>query len=206
MDITRLLTRWSGGDANAFGELMPHVYAEMRKLADHYMRQERPDHTLQPTALVHEAFLRLAETRRSAFENRVHFYGAAAQAMRRVLVDYARSHRSQKRGDGIPAVDLDQAAEVGIDLRLDLVALDEALDALAAVAPRPAKVVELRYLRRPLHRRDRRVPQDRACHRQAPLGVRARLALSGVERRLNLFITVIGTSRALRRRTRRPPG
>ncbi len=146
MDITRLLTRWSGGDANAFGELMPHVYAELRKLADHYMRQERPDHTLQPTALVHEAFLRLAETRRSAFENRVHFYGAAAQAMRRVLVDYARSHRSQKRGDGIPAVDLDQAAEVGIDLRLDLVALDEALDALAAVAPRPAKVVELRYL------------------------------------------------------------
>ena len=124
---------------------MPVVYGEMRRLADSYMRQERRDHTLQPTALVHEAFLRLAETRRAAFENRVHFYGAAAQAMRRILVDYARSHRAQKRGQGSATVDLDQAADVGIDVRVDLVALDEALDGLAAVAPRPAKVVELRY-------------------------------------------------------------
>ena len=145
MDITRLLTRWGDGDQAALGELMPVVYAELRKLADHYMRQERSDHTLQPTALVHEAFLRLAETRKAVFENRVHFYGAAAQAMRRILVDYARSHRALKRGQGIAFVDLDQASDVGIDMRLDLVALDEALDALTAVAPRPAKVVELRY-------------------------------------------------------------
>jgi RNA polymerase sigma factor (TIGR02999 family) len=145
MEITRMLARWADGDQAALGELMPLVYAELRKLADHYMRQERPDHTLQPTALVHEAFLRLAETRQAAFGNRVHFYGAAAQAMRRILVDYARSHRAVKRGQGITMVDLDQASEVGIDMRLDLVALDEALDALSAVAPRPAKVVELRY-------------------------------------------------------------
>jgi RNA polymerase sigma factor (TIGR02999 family) len=145
MDITRLLTRWGDGDQDALGELMPVVYAELRKLADQYMRHERPDHTLQPTALVHEAFLRLSETRRASFRSRVHFYGAAAQAMRRILVDHARSHRALKRGQGIVAVDLDQASEVGIDMRLDLVALDEALDALTAVAPRPAKVVELRY-------------------------------------------------------------
>jgi RNA polymerase sigma-70 factor (ECF subfamily) len=144
-DITRLLTRWGDGDQSALGELMPVVYGEMRKLADSYMRQERRDHTLQPTALVHEAFLRLAETRRVAFENRVHFYGAAAQAMRRILVDYARSHLAEKRGHGSATVDLDQASDVGIDVRVDLVALDEALDGLAAVAPRPAKVVELRY-------------------------------------------------------------
>ncbi len=145
MDITRLLERWGDGDSDALAELMPIVYAELRKLADHYMRLERSDHTLQPTALVHEAFLRLAETRSAGFENRVHFYGAAAQAMRRILVDHARSHGAQKRGDGVAPVDLDLAAEVGVDVRLDLVALDEALDRLAAVAPTQAKVVELRY-------------------------------------------------------------
>jgi RNA polymerase sigma factor (TIGR02999 family) len=143
-DITRLLARWSDGDAEALKELLPLAYAELRQLADHYMRQERPDHTLQPTALVHEAYLRLAGVR-SPFQNRVHFYGAAAQVMRRILVDYARSRRAVKRGDGAVVVNLDEAADVGIDLRMDLVALDEALEALAAIAPRAAKVVELRY-------------------------------------------------------------
>jgi len=145
MDVTRLLTRWAGGDQDALGELIPVVYAELRKLADHQMRRERADHTLQATALVHEAFVRLTETRKAGFENRVHFYGAAAQVMRRILVDYARSHQALKRGQGMSTVDLDQAADVGVDVRHDLVALDQALDALTAVSPRAARVVELRY-------------------------------------------------------------
>jgi RNA polymerase sigma factor (TIGR02999 family) len=144
MDITRLLQRWSGGDSAALAELMPLVYNELRHLADSQMRQERSDHTLQPTALVHEAYLRLAG-HRSGFQSRVHFYGAAAQAMRRILVDYARSRDAWKRGQGDLVANLDEAANVGIELRLDLVALDDALNRLTAVAPRPAKVVELRY-------------------------------------------------------------
>ena len=144
MDITRLLARWSDGDPNALAELMPLVYSELRRLADSQMRDERSGHTLQPTALVHEAYLRLAG-HRAGFQNRVHFYGAAAQAMRRILVDHARSRGALKRGHGDLVANLDQAANLGIELRLDLVALDEALDRLTAVAPRPAKVVELRY-------------------------------------------------------------
>ncbi|HEY7188816.1 MAG TPA: sigma-70 family RNA polymerase sigma factor [Vicinamibacterales bacterium] len=144
MDITRLLARWSDGDAAALAELMPLVYAELRKLADAQMRRERAGHTLQPTALVNEAYLRLAG-HRAGFENRVHFYGAAAQAMRRILVDHARKSRAAKRGSRDEHVDLDRAAEVGIDVHMDLVALDDALARLEAVAPKPAKVVELRY-------------------------------------------------------------
>src|SRR5262245_1192936 len=144
-DVTELLARWNAGDAEALEALMPLVYAELRRLAGHYMRQERPDHTLQPTALVHEAYLRLAGTRETSFRNRVHFYGAAAQAMRRILVDHARQRRALKRGQAAARIDLDEIEETGVDLRLDLEALDEALVRLAAVAERPAKVVELRY-------------------------------------------------------------
>jgi RNA polymerase sigma factor (TIGR02999 family) len=144
MDITRLLARWSGGDPKALAELMPLVYNELRVLAASQMREERADHTLQPTALVHEAYLRLAG-HRAGFRGRIHFYGAAAQAMRRILVDYARSRAAVKRGQREPLVDLDRVAAAGIDRQLDLVALDEALDRLTAVAPRAAKVVELRF-------------------------------------------------------------
>jgi RNA polymerase sigma factor (TIGR02999 family) len=145
-DITRLLERWAKGDADAFHALVPVVYDELKDLAEHYLRLERPDHTLQPTALVHEAYLRLAGQRASRLNNRTHFYGAAAQVMRRVLVDHAR-HRSaaKRRGAGLeaplPAVTLDVAP----DLMVDLVALDDALGRLAAFAPDRAKVVELRY-------------------------------------------------------------
>ena len=144
VDITGLLARWAGGEPNALDELMPLVYRELRDLAAHYMRGERSAHTLQPTALVHEAYLRLT-VHKGAFQNRVHFYGAAARAMRRILVDHARGHRALKRGEGATLVDLDEASRIGIDVRLDLVALDEALGDLAAVAPGPAQVVELRY-------------------------------------------------------------
>jgi RNA polymerase sigma factor (TIGR02999 family) len=143
--ITQLLTRWRKGDAAAFEELTPLVYDELRELAGAYMRRERPDHTLQPTALVHEAYLRLAGVRSARFENRVHFYGAAARAMRRILVDHARQRGAAKRGHGLDPVSLDDVAVAGIDLRLDLVSLDRTLDRLAAIAPEPARVVELRY-------------------------------------------------------------
>ena len=145
-DITRLLARWADGDAEAFEALMPVVYAELRKLAHHYLRQERPDHTLQPTALVHEAYLRLAGIRDMELRNRAHFYGAAARIMRRVLVDHSRQRHALKRGGPAPAVvPFDEAIETPIDGTADLVALDEALGALEAIAPERARVVELRY-------------------------------------------------------------
>ncbi len=144
MDITLLLNRWSEGDEGAFGELMPIVYAELRKLARHYMRQERGNHTLQPTALVHEAFLRL-NTHESGFRNRLHFYAAAAHAMRRVLVDHAREQRALKRGGESEPVPLDDDMAGVVDLRTDLVALHDALNALERIAPDKARVVELRY-------------------------------------------------------------
>ncbi len=144
-DVTELLARWHAGDAAAFEALMPLVYDELRRLAGHYMRGERPDHTLQPTALVHEAYLRLAGVRDGGFQNRVHFYGAAAQAMRRILVDHARQRRALKRDRPAARIDLEETSLRGVDLQVDLVSLDEALERLAAVAARPAKVVELRY-------------------------------------------------------------
>jgi len=145
-DITRLLARWADGDAAAFEALLPVVYDELRKLANHYLRQERPDHTLQPTALVHEAYLRLAGIREMELRNRAHFYGAAAQVMRRVLVDHSRQRRALKRGG--PSLDLvsfEEAMDTPIQGGTDFVALDEALHALEAIAPTRARVVELRY-------------------------------------------------------------
>lgn len=145
-DITTLLERWALGDANAFKALMPIVYAELRGLADHYLRQERDGHTLQPTALVHEAYLRLAGIRDMQLQNRAHFYGAAAKVMRRVLVDHARQRQAAKRGGPSRSmVPLDDALEARVDFQLDLVALDEALNALEQTAADKARVVELRY-------------------------------------------------------------
>ena len=145
-DITRLLARWAEGDAKAFETLIPVVYEELRKLADHYLRQERPDHTLQPTALVHEAYLRLAGIHDMELRSRAHFYGAAAQIMRRVLVDHSRQRRALKRGGPSPnLVSFDEAIDTPIDSGIDLLALDEALGALEVIAPERARVVELRY-------------------------------------------------------------
>jgi len=144
-DITRLLERWSLGDGESFNVLMPLVYEELKKLADHYLRHERDGHTLQPTALVHEAFLRLRGVREMQLHNRAHFYGAAAQVMRRVLVDHARRRNADKRGAGASARELTAALESPVDIRLDLLALSDALEALEKIAPEKAKVVELRY-------------------------------------------------------------
>src|SRR5262245_36750603 len=144
-DITILLERWSLGDIDSFNVLVPLVYEELKKLADHHLRQERGGHTLQPTALVHEAFLRLRGVREMRLENRAHFYGAAAQVMRRVLVDYARRRNAGKRNAGASPAELTAALERPVDVRFDLLALSDALDSLEKIAPGKAKVVELRY-------------------------------------------------------------
>lgn len=145
-DVTRLLGQWAGGDAAALEALVPVVYDQLRSLAIQHLRRERGHHTLQPTALVHEAYLRLAAIRRMRLRNRSHFYGAAAQVMRRVLVDYARERRALKRG-GADAVrvTLDAAMDAPARVDHDLVDLDAALHALQQLAPDRAAVVELRF-------------------------------------------------------------
>jgi RNA polymerase sigma-70 factor (ECF subfamily) len=124
---------------------MPLVYNELRRVARRYLRSERPDHTLQPTALVHEAYIRLLGQREIMWQNRAHFFGVAAQLMRRILVDHARAHQAEKRGGHKQKVPLDEALEYTADKSAELVALDEALDRLAARDPRQARVVELRF-------------------------------------------------------------
>jgi RNA polymerase sigma factor (TIGR02999 family) len=143
--VTDLLRAWSDGDEQALAHLMPLVEAELRRLARLYMRRERRGHTLQPTALVNEAFLRLADARGLRWEDRAHFLGISARLMRRVLVDYARSRGYRKRGGAAQRVTLDEALLVSPEPSLDVVALDRALDALAAVDARKSRVVELRF-------------------------------------------------------------
>jgi RNA polymerase sigma factor (TIGR02999 family) len=147
-DVTELLDRWNAGDGGAMQELQVLVYAELRRMAGAALRDERPGHTLQPTALVHELYLRLAGLREMRVENRRHFYGAAAQAMRRILVDHARRRTAQKRGGvGSRPVPLDEVPEAALAVGRppDLERLDDALAALARVAPEKAQLVELRF-------------------------------------------------------------
>jgi len=142
-DVTMLLNAWSDGSQDALDELMPLVYQELRKLARSYLRAERPEHTLQPTALVNEAYLRLVDQRNVRWQNRRHFFGIAAQLMRRILVDHARQRQSEKRGGGEALIPFEDAKGVPAKAR-DLVALDEALKDFATIDPRSAKIVELR--------------------------------------------------------------
>ncbi|HVF55619.1 MAG TPA: sigma-70 family RNA polymerase sigma factor [Pyrinomonadaceae bacterium] len=144
-DVTRLLHDWSEGDEGAAERLMPLVYDELRRLARDYLRRERPDHTLQPTALVNEAYMKLVDQRRVGWQNRHHFYGIAAQMMRRVLVDHARSHAAEKRGGRRRKVSLDEVNLTTGESAAELVALDEALQRLSEVFPRKGRVVELRF-------------------------------------------------------------
>ena len=145
-DVTELLGRWNAGDAEAFKELLAVVHAELRRLAGSLLRHERSDHTLQPTDLVHEAYLRLTGLRDMPIEGRRHFYGAAAEVMRRILVDHARSRNRLKRGGpDAHRVPLELALNTPIDLRMDFERLDEAVTALASLAPAKARVVELRF-------------------------------------------------------------
>jgi RNA polymerase sigma factor (TIGR02999 family) len=144
-DATELLEAWSRGDGSAFDKLVPLVYQELRTLAERYMRQERPDHTLQATSLVNEAYLRLIDVRRIQWQNRAHFLAVAAQTMRRILVDFARRRDRQKRGGEAMVLTLDAARDIGHEKGADLVALDDALTALAGFDPRMSQVVELRF-------------------------------------------------------------
>lgn len=144
-DVTSLLIAWSEGDEAALARLVPQVYAELHRLAHHYMRAERPGRTLQTTALVNEAYMRLVDTRRTRWESRAHFLGVAAQAMRRILVDAARARGAGKRGGAVPRVSLDELSLAAPARDTSLVALDEALSALASVDARKSRVVELRY-------------------------------------------------------------
>jgi RNA polymerase sigma factor (TIGR02999 family) len=143
--VTRLLVDWSKGDAGALERLPPLVYGELKRLAARYLRRERSDHTLQSTALVHEAFLRLVDQRNVVWQNRVHFFGVAAQLIRRILVDHARGRHAAKRGAGAVKLSLEDVVEAPRQRPLDLVALDDALDALARMDPQQGRVVELRF-------------------------------------------------------------
>jgi RNA polymerase sigma factor (TIGR02999 family) len=144
-EITQLLLAWSQGDRSALDRLIPLVYEELRRLAKRYMAQERPGHTLQTTALVNEAYLRLIDSSQVQWQNRAHFFAVSAQLMRRILVDFARDRRQLKRGGETRRVSLDEALIVSEEPGTDLVALDDALSALAALDQRQCQVVEMRF-------------------------------------------------------------
>lgn len=143
-EVTRLLAAWSDGDEAALEQLVPIIHAELHRLARHYLRRERPGHTLQTSALVNEAYLRLINWKTARFQSRKHFYGVSAQLMRRILVDFAR-RRPRVKGDSVLHVSFDKALFVASEPDTDLVALDEALVELAQLDPRKARIVELRF-------------------------------------------------------------
>jgi RNA polymerase sigma factor (TIGR02999 family) len=144
-EVTQILQEWNDGSAEAPERLMSVVYAELRRLARSYLRREREAHTLEPTALVHEAYLRLIDQTQVTWENRAHFFGIAAQLMRRILVDHARAHLAEKRGGPAVKIQLDDAHFMPEEKGDDLLALDEALQRLSETDPRMSRVVELRF-------------------------------------------------------------
>jgi RNA polymerase sigma factor (TIGR02999 family) len=144
-DVTQLLMSWSDGDESALEKLVPLVYGELRRLAGQYMRRERRDHTLQTTALINEAYLQLIDIRKMHWQNRAHFFALCARLMRRILVDFARSRQYAKRGGGAQPLSLDQSVLVSPEYSPDLLAVDDALQALAKFDGRKAQVVELRF-------------------------------------------------------------
>jgi RNA polymerase sigma-70 factor, ECF subfamily len=142
--VTELLADWSRGDGAARDQLLPLVYSELRRIAARQLRSERVNHTLQPTALVHEVYLRLVDQRRVDWKDRAHFLGVAAQTMRRILVDHARRHGARKRGDGVQRVSIGDVEEIAVPPELPVIAVDQALHRLAAIDPELARIVELR--------------------------------------------------------------
>ena len=144
-EITRLLVAWGDGDESALEALTPLVYEELHRLAHHYMRNERAGHTLQSSALVNEAYVRLIDWKSVRWQSRAHFFGVSAQLMRRILVDFARSRNYAKRGGQLGVIPIDDAVVVSDDKGADIVALDEALESLAKLDERQSKVVELRF-------------------------------------------------------------
>jgi RNA polymerase sigma factor (TIGR02999 family) len=144
-EVTRLLQDWRNGDREALDKLAPLIYDELRRLAAHYLRGEREDHTLQGTALVHEAFMRLVGQSDLEWQSRAHFFGVAARLMRQILVDHARKHTADKRGGKAVDLSLEEAAIFSPQRAAELVALDEALEALSTFDPRKSRIIELRY-------------------------------------------------------------
>jgi len=144
-EVTQLLIDWSNGDRAALDKLMPVVEQELRRLAHHYMSREREGHTLQTTALVNEAFVRLVNRKSIHWQNRAHFFGIAAQLMRTILVDHARSHACAKRGGGAGKLELDEALVISQQKASEVIALDEALKELALLDPQQSRIVELRF-------------------------------------------------------------
>lgn len=145
LEITRLLSDWSRGDKAALDKLTPLVYSELRQIARRQMGRERPDHTLQPTALVNEAYLKIASQDGAEWQSRAHFFAVCAQVMRHILVDYARTHARDKRGGGAIHVSLDEAAVAVEGQAAELIALDEALGRLERLDPQKGRIIELRY-------------------------------------------------------------
>ncbi len=143
--VTLLLEKWSAGDRAALDQLMPLVYDELRRLAGNYLRRERPDHTLQPTALVNEAYMQMVDQTRARWQNRAQFIGVAAQLMRRILVDHARAHSADKRGGQYYTVSLSEADRFGGRPDVELLAIHEALERLAEIDAQQARVVELKF-------------------------------------------------------------
>jgi RNA polymerase sigma factor (TIGR02999 family) len=144
-EITQLLQQWTDGNEEASEKLLPLLYAQLRRMAQRYMRQERPDHTLQTTALINEAYLRLVDWKNIRWQNRAHFFAVCAQVMRRILVDFARARKYLKRGAGIHVLRLDEVPEVSYRRTSEIIALDDALQRLAKIDPRKSQIVELRF-------------------------------------------------------------
>ena len=144
-ELTKLLVAWGAGDEQALDQLLPVVYRELHSMARGYMAAERPDHTLQASALVNEVYLKLVDVRQMKWQNRAHFFGVSAQLMRRILVDFGRRRHYHKRGDGVRPLTLNDDLMISVAQTTNLVALDDALNALAAVDPRRVRVVELRF-------------------------------------------------------------
>jgi RNA polymerase sigma factor (TIGR02999 family) len=144
-EVTKLLFRLTDGDGAVLDELLPLVYAELRRLASSYLRRERQGHTLQPTALVHEAYLRMIDQTQAQWQNRAHFFGVAAQMMRRILIDHARAQQADKRGGEFEKLSLDENIDLSANRADELVALDDALKRLAEIDPQKSRLVELRF-------------------------------------------------------------
>jgi RNA polymerase sigma factor (TIGR02999 family) len=145
-EITQMLIELTDGNTEVVDVILPHIYGELRRLASSYLRRERSDHTLQPTALVHEAYIKLIDQKRVKWQNRAHFFGIAAQVMRRILMDHARKHNAEKRGGEFEKLPLEEEILiVSHDKSAELIALDDALEALAQLDEQKAKIVELRY-------------------------------------------------------------
>ena len=143
--ITERLIAWSSGDVAALDDVIRAVYQELRQMADRYLRKERSEHTLQPTALVHEAYLRLIDQTQVSWQNRAHFFGVAAQMMRRILIDHAKTKHREKRGGAVSPLPLDEALDLSQGRASELVALDDALKSFADIDERKSRVVELRF-------------------------------------------------------------